>query len=172
MKGKTNALEAYFGNVSLDVVSRTDLPVLLVPSTNRFKPLEKIVYAFDLKMQDLIHIKQIHQLFNNTKAKITCVHIEEKEDNFYPIDTFAFLRDLFKHHPKYKNISFFSIAGKFEEDIQEYVIANDIDLLVTQSHKRNWKFRFMEPSSSNKIARKINIPMLIIKEQNLVLLEA
>jgi len=54
MKGKTNVLEAFFGSVTLDVVSRIETPVFLVPSTNRFKQIERIAFATDLKMSDLI----------------------------------------------------------------------------------------------------------------------
>ena len=52
---------------------------------------------------------------------------------------------------------------EFEKGVQDFVIEQQVDLLVTQSHTRNWKFRYVDPSSSNRIARRINIPMLILK---------
>ena len=107
MKGKTNAVAAYFGSITLDVVSRTKKPVLLVPSVNRYKPIEKMAFAFDLKMKDLLYLTHAQPFLGKLKAGITCVHFDENETPFQAAQTIDMLRDLFKHHPLFKNISLF-----------------------------------------------------------------
>lgn len=164
MKGKTNMLEAFFGSVALDVVSRIEIPVFLVPSTNRFKPITNIAFAAELKMNDLVYMEQATRLTGKLKAKMSCVHFYEKRENHLSVDqTIAVLEDLFKHHPDYQEVTFFTNDKPFEKGIQDFVIEKEVDLLITQSHTRNWKFRYVDPSSSNRVARRINIPMLILK---------
>jgi len=164
MKGKTNALASYFGSITLDVVSRTIKPVFLVPSVNRFKPIEKMAFAFEMEMTDLLYLTYMHNFLDKLKAQMAAVHFTEQGASFQVAKTIDMLRDIFKYHPQYKAISFFMDKGEFETEIHQFVAEEDIDLLITHSIRKNWKFRFVEPSSSNKIARRINIPMLIMKE--------
>ncbi len=167
MKGKSNAIEAFFGSITLDVVSKTEKPVFLIPSTKRFKTIEKIAFAFGLKLNDLVRLKEINDILGKFKASIDLVHFDEGDENLFQTeDTIDFIEDLFKYHPKYNEITFSTTDGKFKNEIHSYLAENNIDLLITQSHLRNWKFRFVEPSQSNQIARKINIPMLILKSEN------
>ena len=165
MKGKTNKLESYFGSVALDVTNQTDRSVFLVPTTNRFKPIKEIAYAFDFKMADLLGLQRVNELLGRMKASITCIHFNEDKSRKGKVRKMtAFLIDLFDNHLVYNSISFFNKEGVFEEGIQDYITKTGTDLLITQTHTRNWKFRFVDPGSSDKIARKINIPMLVLKE--------
>ena len=63
-----------------------------------------------------------------------------------------------------QNVDFVATI-KFEEIIDFLTTEKEMDLLVMLSHKRNFKTRFMEPSTASKVTRKMNIPVLILKEE-------
>lgn len=169
MKGKTNALEGLFGGIAQTIVNKVNIPVLFIPATMQYRPIESIAYGFDFTLVDLIETRQLINFFQNKKLKVTCIHFDQEEEDWFNIDDeMAFLEDMFKHHPDYKNFQFDTITGNFKKDIQEYLLENKKDLLVLVSHSKSKLAQWLLPNNASYLTGKISVPLLVLKEQQLM----
>ncbi len=166
MRAHPTAVEAYFSSVAMDLISRVDIPVLLIPDTNKFEKIKNMTYTFNFEFKELSVIMKLLKWCKATKTTLKALHILESDENLelmeFQLET---IKTLFKQNKKYGElINFDMSAGKLEELIMFLSNEEDMDLLVMLSHKRNFKFRFMEPSTASKVARRMDIPVLILKE--------
>jgi nucleotide-binding universal stress UspA family protein len=162
MTGKTNSLETLFGSTTLSILGKADCPVLAIPATTKFKPFEHIVYATNFEFRDLEAICVLRQWAELFHAKISCMHVVEKDENELSVmRSMDILRNTFKDN---KVISFDIVKGKLEEGIEKYIRDKKADLFALLSHKRSFVSRMIEGSTAIGVARTIQIPLLVLKD--------
>ena len=71
------------------------------------------------------------------------------------------LRQTYQGH---KRLDFDMMRGSFTEEIERFAKTKTADVLAILSHKRNLIQRWLETSSAQKIARKVDLPLLVIKD--------
>lgn len=162
LTGKKNALDSLIGNTSLSVLSKSDTPVLAIPTTVTFKGIDNLVYTTNFEFRDLSAINYLHKWSKRLDAPVHCLHvIEEDENEMGVMKNMSTLRTTYKGR---KWLKFDMAKGKFRKEIERFAKGKKADILVMMSHKTNFINRIIDRSSVKDIALSINLPILIIKD--------
>lgn len=166
MRAHATAVEAYFSSVAMNIISSVEVPVLLIPDTNKFDEIKNMTYTFNLEVKELPVILKIAEWAKKTKAILNLIHIlENKENQDIKEVEFLALQSIFKGNRRLNELIDFKLSvGNFKEKIEDLSKELEMDLIVMLSHKRNFKTRYLMPSTASKVARTMDIPVLILKE--------
>ena len=162
MKAHRTAISSYFSSVAIEVVSWTNIPVLLIPETTAFLEIKNMVYTFDLQLKELAIIQQLLKWVKQLEANLSCLHVVESNEQLSEKEIeMAAVSSLFYHHKKHQDrISFYLTEGNFERVVKHTSVNHGMDLLVMLSHHRNFKTRWVQPSTAIKIVRSVEVPIL------------
>jgi nucleotide-binding universal stress UspA family protein len=161
MTGKTNALGSILGNATLNVLAKADCQVLMIPEKARYAGFKNLVYTTDFEFRDLeaIHyLKKWSKLFD---ASVHALHVYEgREDELAILKNMMILKETYEHLPK---MDFDLRYGELQQEVEKFARAKNADLVAMISHKRNFISRILDSSPVEGIAKDINIPLLVIK---------
>ena len=163
LQGKTSALNRTFGSVAFQFTNQCDVPVLLIPSTQRYKEITKIAYPMRFEFSELSIINEVLRLTIQLNAKLCCVHVNDRKELQKECKSnLSVVKELYLgNDSNYGRIYFDLKYGKFQEEIHNYIDEKEVDLLVMLGRKQNWKFRLFDPSEDVSVAQKITVPMLV-----------
>jgi nucleotide-binding universal stress UspA family protein len=161
MTGKTNALGRLLGSTALNVLAKADCQVLLIPAATHFEGIDNIVYTTDFEFRDLEAIYYLKKWSRTFDAPIHALHVYEGDENeFTVLKNIMLLKETFKHH---RRINFDLRYGPLREEVEKYARSKKADVVAMMSHKRDFLSRVLDLSPVEGIARRINIPLLVIK---------
>ncbi len=162
MTGKTNALDTLFGSTALEVLAKADCPVLVVPDGAKFKGIENLAYTTNFEFRDLGAINFLKKWLNTFDASLHCLHIvEPKENELSAIKNLNILKATFQGR---KRILFDLTQGDFQEEIERFANRKQADIVAMMFHKRNYILRLIQRSAVTGVARRIHLPLLVIKD--------
>ncbi len=163
-QGTHSTIEKILGTVSSGVIARVDCPVLIIPEQADIQPLHTIAYATDIQASDPFEIWKASQLLAPLSAVFHIVHISKKEEEADEGILFKELRAYFESHPLGLQTQFHHLtSNKLENKLNEFMTNFEIDLLVMFRPERSFIDRLFRPSYTQKMARKTEIPMLVMK---------
>ena len=162
MAGKTNALENLFGSVTTAVLAEADAPVLAVPAGYKYRWFHTIVYATDFAFRDIGALNFLKKMARAFGANIDCVHVvEEGEDALKAGVNMQLLKETFKDKIFHQ---FDILEGELTKEINDYLNEENAGLLVMLSRKRGVWANILNGGRTKEIARKIDLPLLVFKE--------
>lgn len=162
MTGKTNALETIFGSTALAVLTKADCPVLAIPEKAKFIGIDNLVYTANFEFRDFDAINYLKKWSRTFEAPIHCLHlIENNENETNALKKMMVIRDTFKSN---KMIKYDLRHGNFVQSIEKFAKSKQADIVAMMAHKRNLIEQIMETSSIKGVAKRINIPLLVIKD--------
>lgn len=157
-KGASGLKEVFMGSVAGGVVSKTTAPVIVVPKSHAFRPLEKIIFAVsndpisDVKVTEpLRKIATLHQ------SEVKVLHIAEK--NTPQIEkAMSAIEDL---NP---TVDYAFGTGDTNKDLNEY-LKNDFSGLVCLIRtKKGFMERLLNESVTLKQTFNSPVPLLILHD--------
>ncbi|MBR9915453.1 MAG: universal stress protein [Algicola sp.] len=162
-KGATGAQEFFFGSHTVHVLTHlNDCPILVVPDEFDFVPPKQLAFPTDYKhffgAQELNHLKQFAALYDS-KIRVVCILedgtlTELEAYNKSQLDNYLMNYDhSFHFMPKY---------SKKTKEINDFIKALDIDLLVIFRYKHNMIERILKEPVIKKIGFQPLIPFLVI----------
>ena len=162
----SSGVETSFSRVAMDTISRVEVPFLLIPKTNKFEEIKRMVYTFDFEFRELVILQKLMKLGGNTNTDLTCLHILESDEDMEIMDRqYEAVVSIFKNHKKFGNrIDFQMTVGTFDEMVDRWIDREKMDIMVMLSSKINFQTRFTDLITTNKISRKTEIPILVFKE--------
>jgi nucleotide-binding universal stress UspA family protein len=144
------------------LIGEVSIPVIVVPSRQRFEEIGHITYAVDLEEYDPKIIQQIKSLAAIFDAKLTVVHVNKihdaEGDNHYAQSLSQTISDTLDY-PKifYK---FFDHTDPFA-GIRKFINQNETSLVAMTNRKRTgWGGIFHKKSLTRKMVNKLTIPLL------------
>ncbi len=162
--GGSKLEEILVGSNTIDVVKHTTTPVLVVPAVARFKPIEKIVFACDMRhVIDSTPVELLKKLLNTFKAELHVINIDHESKHFTPDTPFETLMLdtlLEGYNPVYHFLDNTNIVS----GIVDFAEANHADLILTIPKKHGLFESIFKRSSTSKLAFKTHIPLLTIHE--------
>lgn len=162
MTGKTNALGSILGNTSLNVLAKADCQVLIIPEKAQFEGIDSIVYTTDFEFRDLEAIHYLKEWSKTFGAPIHALHVYEGDENeFKVMKNITLLKETFK---SFKSIDFNLRNGEFREEAEKFAKNKKADVVAMISHKRNLLARILDTNPVEGIAKRIDIPLLVIKD--------
>ncbi len=161
MRDRTNDIGARFGSSAFDTIREVKCPVLAIPPAMDFEPVKNLVYAVDFEFEDLPVVNRLLQWAQILDTDIHILHVFERDEQADVVkDKMSVLRGAYFDNPR---LHFDVRKGRFQEVIDEYLDEKDAGALVMLSHRRRFLERVFIPSKTVKMARKINLPLLVFK---------
>lgn len=154
-------IKEIFGSNTSDLIEISPIPIFVIPSNYRAKPITKITYASDLEQLN-VELKLVEKLNNQLKTSLDVVHfqnISEFETNKLKFEQLAA-----KHEQE--NITFYfkiyELDFSMSDQLQSFSKKTKSSLLVlfTKAHK-NWIQKFFNASNASQLTYDGKIPLLV-----------
>lgn len=158
--------EIFIGSNTTDVARKVHCPVLILHEDVNYKPINKIVFAFDsgdISNQSLFNpIKELVKIFNAKVLVLNIVKHSEEADKEK--------RESFLGFEEYFSDIFYSIFFLEEDNIIEginrFVKEHSADLLIMIPRKHRLLHKIFVESYVKKMAFHIHLPLLILHDLN------
>ncbi|MBC7382098.1 MAG: universal stress protein [Bacteroidia bacterium] len=159
--GASGFEEILVGSNAASVVSKTVVPLLVVPANTSYKEIGRIVYATDYNEPEfpaLIRLVYYAELFD---CILDVVHVKSDSDKYFNAENNFFIKN--KEKITYNKIRYTKLEkGDIIETINNYVDSVQADLLVMAKHNRNFFDRLFHRSLSKNMAFHTHIPLLVL----------
>lgn len=161
--GLSDVLTKLFGSVSTKLSNKAQCPVILVPRSAKWQPIEQIMYASNYDSVTPDTIKEITDFAINIDADIHFVNvksydpvfeIKEKELDWENLFTEIDSNLYFETHTIYGNNT--------EEELKKYSESQNINLIAFVSKHRNFWESLIHHSITENAAISTTIPMMVI----------
>ena len=162
MTGKTDAITKLLGSTSQAVLSRSDCPVLAVPSKAKFQGIDNIAYATHFEFRDLGAINYLRNWSKRLDAPVHCLHVLESQEDVKQV--VKHMNILSKTYSAYKKLHFDMQLGVFEEDFEAFAKSKQADVIAMVTHKRHFLSRLINKKAVKGINQHLSIPLLLIKD--------
>jgi nucleotide-binding universal stress UspA family protein len=161
--GKGNNMNIW-GKVSSFIIDHAKVPVITIPEIRGFKGFGHVMFAADLSEGNDATIAGILELFSSFQSKIHVVHFIKggKQNDAYL--RMKMLQMKFGKEEKTDRIKFevVDIADDNQSAIDQFVAANQIDLIAFQPHKHNMLYMFFTKNITRKNLFATRIPLLSV----------
>lgn len=148
----------------LTMVRNMDCPVWVIPENSEYHSFRKIIYATDYLEEDIPTLQKLIDLTHRLYPKILALHISDNADFELRVKTAGFQKML-ETKTAYNNITAKALVERNGEDlvqlINSYAALNKADLVVVLKENKSFLDRVFNPSSSEKILKASNNPVLV-----------
>jgi nucleotide-binding universal stress UspA family protein len=161
-KGAPNDLEEI--SIAYQMISRLNIPVLVIPHKVRYQELNKILFTTDYKeLQDSNILKNLYQLAQSYDAKVHVLYVGEKakiqkEERERLENTLEYFLETIDHYYD------FSDQDDIEKGIVKFVKEKQIDLLAMVSRRHSDDPSVIKQSLVREIALHTKVPLLTLPE--------
>jgi nucleotide-binding universal stress UspA family protein len=164
-KGASGVKKLIMGSHAASMIDHSRIPVLVIPEKASFKTLKKIVYASDLYEWEQ-EIRTIAALAAIYKASVHVLHISPAtsinkiDKNLLPemIKTAGYQKII------YQDIKSDNVA----KAIDDYILANDADMLAMFTHKLGTYEKLFGRSVTRQLAFHAHVPLLTFNKTLLI----
>lgn len=153
------------GSILKPLIDDLTFPLMIIPENFEFtpKPL-KILYATDFKEADSESISRLYNIFRAFNPSIECVHFDVDNTEYISEYEMAQIEHHFKEKAAAETIHFKILkTHNIKEQLQQYIVDNQIDIVSTFSKKRNFLQKLVERSFSKMLADESRLPLVIFK---------
>ncbi|HPB26457.1 MAG TPA: universal stress protein [Bacteroidales bacterium] len=161
--GKSRNYQA--GSIALNTIESVEIPVLVVPKEYSFTMLGQFntVYLTDFDDRDFSSFRKLMSIISPFDAKVHCVHIQQEKSKINKImldELTAHIKSVYSNYDvSCKLIN----SSEVTKSINEFVKANEINLISLSERKRNWLVKLFSKSVVKDILFKVNTPLLVFK---------
>jgi len=146
-----------------EMIDGVELPILIIPEKQQFRKIGKIAFATDLQDTDLNVLSSLSGFARPSYAQIMLTHIctgnvpaqisDQKIDNF--------LQEV-GNKINYPNIFFRKVTEEHLKDGFKWLIENvTSDILVMVHRNKSFWDQLLNHSNTQKMAERINLPLLV-----------
>lgn len=161
----TELFRLLIGSVADELISKTEVPILIVPEGHSFRNWETVVFASDFDSKDTQSIVKIRELLFPKKINFVAVHMVEGESYFK--EELTEIREELQRHMHDvtwgDEVEVHLIGGmNVIKNLDQFLEKKHADLLVFTTHKRDWFSRLLHPSVTKQMMAVTHTPMLIL----------
>ena len=157
-KGASGLKEVFMGSVAGGVISKTKVPVLVVPGNSEYRPLQEIAFAISNAIfSDDSVVKPLRKLAMMHSCKVNVLHVSEgkKLDVEKALDTIDDLNP---------TVTYVFGAGNVNEQLNEYLKKEDPGLLCLVRGKKDFFSWIFGESVTMKQTFNSSVPLLILHD--------
>ncbi len=163
LQGASALKKARLGGTTVSVIDECKVPVMAIPEFARYKNLEHIVYASDLKNvhKELDTIVEFARIFGSTVHMIHVAPVMDKKLEVAKNSVSDIIGKM-----GYDKLSFELILDDdITTAIDGYIKKTKADLLTTFTHKLSLEEKLFGRSVTRKLAYQGTIPLLAVKRK-------
>lgn len=166
MEGKGKIDRFFLGSTSREMIEKTTVPILLVPATAKYQPINKIAFATDLSESDLNSIHDLARLFCLYNPEILLVHVDDQPSDFHdPRSRSNQFLNRVTCNINYGKIYYRHISETDIDKGLKWLSENGQVNILSMIHRHPSIFsRILEGSHTQKLARSIHLPLLAMPE--------
>lgn len=150
----------FLGSNTSSVISEVEVPVLCVPVDAKFKKIKTIGFTTRYREKDKKELRKVLKIAKKTNAKIKSLYVKTSGSDV----TESAVKE-FEAEFADENVEFLVLpSDDVKETIIDFILYKDIDILTTITHKRSFFESLFDSSFSNRIAKEVSIPVLVMHE--------
>lgn len=162
--GATGLSKILFGSNTSGVISKSTVPVLAIPQRYRFRKIETIVYATDLK-NTFNELKHIIPIAKQLDATIEILNLNYEFEN--TDDEKQIIQKKVKSL-SYKKIRFIEEKATFNQSmagqLKKYLTKHKPQILVMFPEEKSWFSKVFIISNTEEMANQLKLPLLSIRK--------
>jgi nucleotide-binding universal stress UspA family protein len=159
--GEAGILEKVFGSVSIHVAQRSCCPVIFIPKDVHYRPFDKILYATNFQPCDNEVVPYLGELAKVYQAELHIVHIAGK-NNGRELHAGQYVSLLPKEVRKLARLETIDTLGSVTEGLNQYVRAENIDLVVLGTQQRGLVDKILHRSVTKRVLINSKLPMMVL----------
>ncbi len=166
-KGAKGIEALLYGSNTSNAIAKAPCPVLAIPEHATFSRLRNIVFASNFEDRDLEDIRKVIPLAKLFSAKITLMHLSEKEEEEVDMRVLDYVKAKTISETGYyaiENTSFY--APRFAKGIEKELKDLKASLLVMAPRKRTFLQNLFGASNTRKMVMQTQIPLLALPIAN------
>ncbi|MEM9719008.1 MAG: universal stress protein [Bacteroidota bacterium] len=164
-----DGIKRWLGTNSSQVMNLSHCPILIIPLGYAFKGIQKIAYASNYLEEDEDILKEVASLAGFLEAELHIVHIAPEAASNYEIYKFSWFEEKIKQRvPKLKPLAVqyeFLNHPNPHRALNEFVVLNEMDLLVMTRNKRNLLQQFFQRSQTQEMSLDSMVPLLVYHQE-------
>lgn len=161
--GASGITELLFGSNTANVISRSEIPVLVIPPKATYRVPQHIVYATDHNEPEFPAVSRLFYLAELFDAKVTVLHIQTEYDQYFDSEKNFFVKN--KANISNKNWKIVKVdENNLLEDINQFIKENNADMVVVAKHNRSFFDRIFHRSMSKQMAYHTIVPLLVLNK--------
>jgi len=162
-KGASGLEKVLFGSNTAHVIQRCNLPVLAIPSSCKFRKLDKVAFTCSFKSSYAENnIEPLKDLISSHNSSLNILHVIE-DYNFE--EKLSENIEFFETHFKQVEVDrIVSSDANVYNTIHDYIVENDVKMISMMAKKHSFLSRLFTRHSYETFAFNIDIPFLVLKE--------
>lgn len=163
-KGETFAGNVLFGSNVFNVLDKINCPVLIIPENARFKDVEKLAYATDLRSTDLNIIKYLNELCEILKVDLSIVHVSPDTILIEETSSKEITEQiLYRIHNDKTAIKYYQ-GKSIEQSLHEMIEQTNVGMLAMLYRKYGFFKSLFHESKTHQMLKHTKIPVLVFPD--------
>ncbi len=164
--GTDDTYQYFFGTNTYQVIKKTDCPVFVIPEAVVYKPIKRIVFAWDYTHDNKAAFFQLNNLLEGCSYEIVFLHISHQQ-TIISDDVFDALKEeVCSSFSDNENIMFERIFSKesesFPDKLHEYMEDSNADLLAVTYYDRGIIPNLFHGNITRKLSEAATYPLLVL----------
>lgn len=167
-RGKNRSLiEKIFGSVTESVIEKSIKPVLVIPENTVFKPIEKLVYATEVRNYTPFEIWKSVKLLSLDQPEVHVLHVDDTRGQGMIVkEKFDEMKAFFEGKEQKIQIQFHNTFSKnLNRQLNEFSKKMEANLLVLYQPPHSLWERLFLKSTTKEMSLHTNLPLLVFKDR-------
>jgi nucleotide-binding universal stress UspA family protein len=163
LQGASALKKARLGGTTVSVIDECKVPVMAIPELAKYKNMEHLVYASDLKnvQKELEIIVEFAKIFGSTVHMIHVTPVIDKKLDVQKATVEEIISKMAYDKLDFKLI----VDDDITSAIDGYIKKTKADLVTTFTHKLSFEEKIFGKSVTRKLAYQGSIPLLAVKRK-------
>jgi len=158
-RGKSNSM---FGSTTVQMIGKTDIPILVVPENAVYKPIENLLVAVDFKSRISINrYKVLNKLIERYKPFIRILNVQKKNEPMTS-EMISGKTRTGKIWGRYDHQFHIIESEDVEKGINNFLRRYPVDLMAMTAGRHNLLDRLFSKSYTRSMTRQTRTPLLIM----------
>jgi nucleotide-binding universal stress UspA family protein len=158
--GVSDWTKFFTGSNTNSVISEVKVPVLCIPVSAKFKKIKIIGFTTRYREKDKKELKKVLKIAQKTNAKVKSLYVKTSHSDVSEATIKEWQQEFAD-----ENVEFLVLpSDEVKETILDFILYKDIDILTTITHKRSFFESLFESSFTQKIAKEVSVPVLVMHE--------
>lgn len=165
--GTTGFLAKIIGSNASDIINNIKIPTFVIPkSEDSIIDIKSLVYGTQLEFDEITQLTTALEIAELLSATMNLVHVKApNEMDIRSNDNL--LNDIKTNFPN-ESFTIETIgAESVEKGLNTAINLFQSDMLVVCSHSRSFLTQLVNPSKSQKLADSVNVPLLVLRFEDL-----
>ena len=157
----SNLMKSWFGSVSIEIMKKSDIPVLLVPPNTSFRMIENLIYADDFTNNHDRGIQYVRDFLAEFLANLYCLHVRTEADITMEPDWV----DLTPMKERFEGINIEEVDLKSHsvvEGLLHFSQDKDVDIIIMPSTKKGFVYNLFNKSITREMSLSSAVPILVV----------